>query len=274
MSTDLIEIAKRAGERDPHVRAKARAVLPGEGWREESSKGAQLAHDKVLPAYRERAKEEGWRERAHAARSIESKRYRIRVRGYDRKYGKYGPSHEEASKSLVEIGKSFDAFDAGLAQMRGTAELDEVAKFFGAVRGLAGRVGGAAKRGFSEAAEGGKNVFDSGLAAYGAGAKEFGEAGGLKSARQAAMSDADDLASSGWRPTKKQAAIGAGAAGGAALLAGGAMAGRHLYRRAGRRISNAKIGAADKAKKYALYGGAGLAGTVALGTAAGNTVSR
>lgn len=270
---DLVEIAKRAGERDPHLRAKARALLPGDAWREESSEGAQRAHDKVLPQYRERAKEEGWKERAHAARSIEGKRYKIRVRGYDRKYGHYGPN-AEASKSLVEIGKAYDAYDAGWVAMYGTDDLMEVEKFLGASMGFARRVAGAAKRGFSGGIDEGKSVFDSGLAAYGAGAREFGEAGGMAAGRQALKNDADELASSGWRPTKKQAAVAGGAAAGAGLLAGGALAGRHLYRRAGKRLASAKANAADKAKRYALYGGAGLAGTVALGTAAGNTVSR
>ena len=82
-------------------RAKVRGGLPGDSWRDHVSSGAERAYDTALAPARRDAAELRRKGRLVAAHRAEKRAYRIRARGYQRKYS---PVDQEETL----MGKSYD----------------------------------------------------------------------------------------------------------------------------------------------------------------------
>ena len=327
------------------TRAKVRALLPGESWSDEVSEGANRAYEGPLKPQREEAAKLRRHGRLRAAHKAERASYRIRVRGYDRKYGDkpvakgysstktaLGPfTHSSrklilrkptkgevrteqikavlggvtSAKLILGAGAGALATDAvkdaqhkstkaaraakekvmpesktvakaytmritpatasywvSKSDPSGEMDLLEISKVLGldALTKIGTKVAGAARGGFAErgwdgAVKGAKSAFRT--------------EGGHQGLRTAANSDLNNLAAGHGTAGKV-----AGAAAATGLAAGGAMAAKKwLAPKFGQAAAKAAAPYKAKAKKYAMYGAAGAAGTVAAGTALGNTVS-
>lgn len=326
-------------EQSPSTRAKVRGALPGEGWREYVSPGAQKAYDGPLSTQREEAHKLARKGRLVAAHKREKAAYKIRVRGYDRKHGK--DLNVKLAAEAVEKAYTSRSVAVGPVkyatkklQLRKPTKGEERAEQLRAVLGGVGTIKLAAGAGagalVTDAVKDAKDrskkatvtvknkikpeetkvtksvddlatrvtmgsiVLDApdrivsksdslslveiskvfGLGAVKAMAGNAYRTGGVRgvldTARQqykAPIMPGGGSAADAVSSFMKPAATAGAAAGGTAAAGWGA---KKLMQRYAPAVAEPLK---KKAKKYALYGAAGAAGTVAAGTAAGNALS-
>ena len=99
----MVLVSKRAGERDPVLRSRVRAMLPGDEWREYVNAGAERAYDGPLVPQREEARKLRRRLRYVKAHKTEPNSYKIRVRGYDRRNLGQDPIEKRLVRSRHEV---------------------------------------------------------------------------------------------------------------------------------------------------------------------------
>lgn len=111
-------VAKRAGEREPQLPARVRAAVDvGQGWRPHASPGSRRVYDTRLVGQREEARRLRYRLRLKAAHDREAESYRVRRRGWDRRYGGYGEVYDD------EVGKADRKRKRSLRRERQRVEL-------------------------------------------------------------------------------------------------------------------------------------------------------
>jgi hypothetical protein len=161
------------------------------------------------------------------------------------------------------IGKSWDEYDEdGLVDIHKSL----LGSLGGAFRGAAAAdkpLGQFGRKMYSSASQAAGRGED----AFAAGRKTFDEGGGFGGL-------ADKAQQSFTNPTARKVVGGAALVGGTGALAWGAKKGAQKFAQLGRnRVDEAVNAYKPKAKKLALYGAAGLGGTVAAGTALGNAAT-
>jgi hypothetical protein len=249
-------------EHETHVRAKVRGALPGEQWREYVSAGAERAYDAPLAGARAEAKGLRRKGRLVAAHKREQGAYKIRVRGWDRKYQGRDPLDKAYTSRSVALGPV--KFGSKKLQLRKPTKAEERAELVRAVAGsgvsrlVVGVAGGAAVTDAMKDAQARKVAQIKAVPRRGLSAvteRKVEKMDGLVAVRA-------ELVSKGLI-----AAVGRRAAG------------------AGRRVVAPATGKFDdlvaarrkalkgKAMKYGGIAAAGTAASVAAGTAAGNVLS-
>ena len=254
----LLNVGSSSEER-PSTSAKVRGAPPGDSWRQYVSAGAEKAYDGPLEPSREEAKRLAKRGRLVAAHKREKAAYKIRVRGYARKHRGDAPVAKGYMTRTVTAGPV--KYTSKKLQLRKPTKGEERAEQLRAVLGGVGTVKLAAGAGA------GALVTDA--------VKDTQDR-----SKRAAHAVKDRIKPEETKVTKSdeprdlvtiQKEWDEIAKGPLGFLRG---VGSKALQKVTSPITDPLK---KKAKKYALYGAAGLGGTVAagsaVGTAAGNTVS-
>lgn len=111
------DVSKAKSDPEPGRRARVRAVHPsGDEWRKHVSSGAARAYDGPLEPSAKEAKALAKKGRLVAAHKREKGRYRIRVRGYDRKYRP--EEYEEVGKAVKQTAQKIGPYSKKVTEIR------------------------------------------------------------------------------------------------------------------------------------------------------------
>jgi hypothetical protein len=259
-------------EQRPSTGAKVRGALPGEAWREYVSPGAEKAYDGPLSAQREEAHKLARKGRLVAAHKREKAAYKIRVRGYDRKRRGEDPLEKAYTSHVFTAGPvKYASRKLRMRKLTPGEQRAEQMKVIlggaGSVKLLAGAGAGAlATDAFKDAQDKSKKV----SVAVKSKIKKPEETKVTKS-----LANLDHRVTMGTIILDAPQRIEKADSLPLVEIQKGPLS---WIKQGAKKLVSRPVNAITdplkkKAKKYALYGAAGAAGTVAAGTAVGNTVS-